>query len=79
MKNNRSVFTLMLISSLFINLLVAPFAAPALAAALPVIDDFENGLPSGTDGDGVSIGFVTFNDPNSTVAISITASPPSTR
>ena len=76
MKNNRSVFTLMLTMSLFVNLLVSPFAAPVLAAALPVIDDFEAGLPSGTDGNGVAIGFVTFNDPNSTVAISTTASPP---
>jgi beta-glucanase (GH16 family) len=76
MKNNRSILALMLILSLFINLLVTPFATPALAATLPVIDDFEAGLPRGTDGDGVAIGFVTFNDPNSTVAISTTASPP---
>ncbi len=41
-----------------------------------VIDDFESGLPFGTDGDGNSIGFLTFNDPNSTVAISTTDTPP---
>src|ERR1044071_3163249 len=76
MKNRHPAFSLMLIFSLSINLLVSPFAVPALAAALPVIDDFEAGLPSGTDASGVAIGFVTFNDPNSTVAISTTASPP---
>ncbi|MBW6466933.1 MAG: CIA30 family protein [Brevefilum sp.] len=41
-----------------------------------VVDDFESGLPSGTDGDGVAVGFVTFHDPNSTVGISITDAPP---
>jgi len=78
MKNKRPVFSVMLILSLFINLLVSPFASvvPALAAALPVIDDFESGLPTGTDGDGVGIGFITFKDPNSSVAISTTAAPP---
>jgi beta-glucanase (GH16 family) len=78
MKNKRPAFSVMLILSLFINLLVSPFASvvPALAAVLPVIDDFETGLPSGTDGDGVGIGFITFNDPNSSVTISTTAAPP---
>ena len=74
MKKKHSAFSLMLILSLSFSLFVSPFAA--LAAALPVIDDFESGLPSGTDANGVAIGFVTFNDPNSTVAISTTASPP---
>ena len=41
-----------------------------------IVDDFETGLPSGTDGDGNGIGFVTFNDPNSTVGISTTDTPP---
>ena len=46
MKNKSPAFSVMLILSLFINLLVSPFAlCPALAAALPVIDDFESGLP----------------------------------
>jgi beta-glucanase (GH16 family) len=78
MKNKSPAFSAMLILSLFINLLVSPFASvvPALAAALPVIDDFEAGLPTGTDTNGVPIGFVTFKDPNSTVAISTTAAPP---
>src|SRR6266511_3547502 len=74
MKTRNRAFTVMLILSLSINLLVSPFAA--LAAALPVIDDFETGLPSGTDTNGTAIGFITFNDPNSTVAISTTAAPP---
>ena len=74
MKTKHPALSVMLILSLFINLLVSPLAA--LAAALPVIDDFEAGLPRGTDPNGVAVGFVTFNDPNSTVSISTTASPP---
>ena len=74
MKNKRPAFSVMLI----LSLLISPLASvvPALAAGLPVIDDFEAGLPTGTDANGVPIGFVTFNDPNSTVAISTTATPP---
>jgi beta-glucanase (GH16 family) len=51
-------------------------AIHASAAPLPGVDDFEAGLPTGTDTNGISIGFVTFNDPNSTVAISTTDAPP---
>jgi beta-glucanase (GH16 family) len=76
MKTRKRTLSLMLILSLFLNILVSPFAVPALAAVLPVIDDFEAGLPNGTDANGVAVGFVTFNDPNSTVAISTTAAPP---
>jgi beta-glucanase (GH16 family) len=78
MKNKSPAFSVMLILSLLINVLVSPFASvvPALAAGLPVIDDFEAGLPSGTDANGVGIGFITFNDPNSSVTISTTAAPP---
>ncbi|MEM7333198.1 MAG: carbohydrate binding domain-containing protein [Chloroflexota bacterium] len=42
----------------------------------PIVDDFENGLPSGTDTDGNGIGFITFNDPDSGVGITTTDSPP---
>jgi hypothetical protein len=55
--------------------LIAP-AVPVRAAGLPLVDDFESGLPSGTDPNGIGIGFVTFQDPNSSVAISTTAAPP---
>src|SRR5262249_36686279 len=41
-----------------------------------VIQDFEHGLPSGTDGNGVGIGFVTSQGASSTVAISTAATPP---
>ncbi len=40
------------------------------------VDDFESGLPSGTDGDGIPIGFHLFNGAGSTVAISTTETPP---
>jgi len=36
-----------------------------------VIQDFQSGLPSGLDANGVGIGFVTFQGPSSSVAISI--------
>jgi beta-glucanase (GH16 family) len=55
--------------------LIAP-AAPVLAATPLVVDDFEAGLPAGHDADGVAVGFNTFQDPNSSVAISTTAAPP---
>ncbi|MDH3302314.1 MAG: family 16 glycosylhydrolase [Acidimicrobiia bacterium] len=42
----------------------------------PIIDDFESGLPSGVDGDGVPVGFYTFQDAASTVALSTTNTPP---
>ena len=76
MKIKKTAFSVILILSLSINLLVSPFATPALAATLPLVDDFEAGLPRGTDADGSAIGFITFNDPNSTVAISTTGTPP---
>lgn len=68
----------MLILSLFINVLVFPLPAltPVLAAELPLIDNFESGLPAGKDANNNAIGFNTFQDPNSSVAISITAAPP---
>lgn len=54
--------------------LAAP-ADPVRSATLPLVDDFESGLPSAIDGDGVPIGFVTLNDPSS-VAISTTSAAP---
>jgi beta-glucanase (GH16 family) len=38
-------------------------------------DDFERGLPSGADGDGLPIGFITFSD-GSPVSIAVTDTPP---
>ena len=42
-----------------------------------LVDNFDNGLPYGMDANNIEVGFVTFKDPNSTVAISTTATPPS--
>ncbi len=39
---------------------------------LAIVDDFENGLPTGLDGNGLGIGFVTWGDANATVAITAT-------
>jgi hypothetical protein len=74
MRTKKTAFSILIILSLVINSFV--FTVPGLAAALPLVDDFESGLPSGTDADGVAVGFVTFNDSNSTVAISTTDAPP---
>ena len=50
---------------------------PEPPSPVDVIDDFESGLPEGTDGDGNAIGFFTFVDSiGSTVAISTTDAPP---
>lgn len=38
-----------------------------------IVDDFEMGLPTGTDGDGLGVGFVTWNDPNSAISIAATS------
>ena len=57
MKSKRTVFSFLLVLSLLINVLGG--VVPALAAGIPVIDDFEAGLPTGTDANGVAIGFVT--------------------
>ena len=47
-----------------------PLAIPTL-----IVDDFEDGLPSGADGDGNTIGFFTFSD-GSPVSITTTNTPP---
>jgi hypothetical protein len=73
----RLLTLLLLISLIAAQLVALPLAAaPASSGPLPLVDDFESGLPSGKDPNNVSVGFVTFNDPNSTVAISTTAAPP---
>lgn len=40
-----------------------------------VVDDFESGLPSGADGNGIPVGFFTFSD-GSPVSIATTNTPP---
>lgn len=75
---------LLLSLTLLIASLVAQFAPlpaladPAAAADLPLVDDFESGLPAGTDPNGIAVGFNTFQDPNAgtSVAIATTDAPP---
>ena len=64
--------------SLLFNVVVFPFqnVNPAMAATLPMVDDFEMGLPSGNDGNGIPIGFFAAQDGNSTVAFSTSSAPP---
>src|SRR5829696_6893531 len=74
MRNKQTVFSIMLVLSLLMNAFGT--ILPARAAGIPLVDDFESGLASGADANGVAVGFVTFQDPNSSVAITTTATPP---
>ncbi len=77
MTTKKRSFAWMLILALAANLLAFPLSPKTpVAAALPLVDDFESGLPAGQDANGIPVGFVTFNDANSTVAISTTGSLP---
>jgi beta-glucanase (GH16 family) len=49
---------------------------PAIAAELPVVDDFEIPLVSGFDSNGIPIGFFTAQDVESTVSFDKTSTPP---
>jgi beta-glucanase (GH16 family) len=51
------------------------FAAGADTGSTQIVDDFENGLPLGTDANGTPVGFYTFSD-NSPVAIATATEPP---
>jgi beta-glucanase (GH16 family) len=74
----KTALSSMLILCLFLNLLAVPFApvGTVLAATLPSVDDFEAGLPAGKDANNLAIGFNTFQDAGSTVAIALTTTPP---
>ncbi|MCB8927384.1 MAG: CIA30 family protein [Ardenticatenaceae bacterium] len=41
-----------------------------------IVDDFESGLPSGTDGDGNPIGFYKFEGPDAIVSFATSTTPP---
>ena len=77
MPSRRPWFTLTIITLILLagTGLMTP-AVPVQAAPPLVVDDFEAGLPSGQDADNNAIGFNTFKDPNSTVAITTTSTPP---
>jgi beta-glucanase (GH16 family) len=75
MRTKTAAFSILLILSLFLGTFMSTTGS-VLAAGLPLVDDFESGLPTGTDPNGIPIGFVTFKDPSSIVAISTTATPP---
>ena len=75
MRTKTTAFSILLILSLFLGTFMSTTGS-ALAAGLPVVDDYENGLPTGTDPNGLAVGFVTFQGNGSTVAISTTMAPP---
>ena len=76
-KNPLLVFAIALVTAL------ATFTSAGLAAAVEdpvlVVDDMENGVPNGVDGDGVAVGWNTFQDAASTVAVTTTDTPPAPR
>lgn len=74
MKSSKTIFSILLVLSMLTSPLAS--AIPVLAAGLPLVDDFESGLPAGTDPNAIPVGFSLFRDPNSTVAISTTSTPP---
>jgi beta-glucanase (GH16 family) len=78
MNLKKTSLAVMLIISLLASIFILPASsvAPASAAGLPLIDDFEDGLWSSVDNNGTPIGYITFNDPNSSVGISTTSAPP---
>ena len=41
-----------------------------------IVDDFESGLPAGTDTNGVAVGFTTFQDSNPATSVAITTATP---
>ncbi len=47
-----------------------------IALERQIVDDFESGLPAGTDGDGNLIGFFKFEGPGAAVGFSTTTTPP---
>ena len=76
MKHRRLLIIALLIASVVSQFALLPsFVSSAAAAALPLVDDFEAGLPAGYDGT-IPIGFNTFADPSSTAAISTTDAAP---
>jgi beta-glucanase (GH16 family) len=51
--------------------------APILAGKSVLIDDFEQtGLPRGVDRNGIGVGYVTWNHPAASAAITLTTAPP---
>ena len=49
---------------------------PIVPDTTVVIDDFESGLPTGTNGDGIPVGFYTFQGAGGSIAISNPQTPP---
>jgi beta-glucanase (GH16 family) len=80
MKAQRAIASLAVIGGILLSLVMMPvLAIPPAAAdepAVDVVDDFESGLPAGTDADGNLIGFFVFEGPDSTASIATTDAPP---
>lgn len=75
MSTRKPFVVLLLVLSLLLNGIVFLRVEPTKAAALPVVDDFETPLASGSD-NGIPIGFFTAQDGGSTVSFALTNAPP---
>lgn len=53
--------------------------APAIAATLPVVDDFEAPLASGADSNGIPVGWLAAQDGGSSVSFGLSDAPPAPR
>jgi hypothetical protein len=69
---------MMKLNKLYVLFLVFALGSLAFteAGADTIVDDFESGLPAGTDANGLPIGFFTFSDGSSGVGIATTDMPP---
>src|SRR5215207_3507359 len=77
--SSRRVRALFLVCTISLLASFGSFGAvpTALAATLPVVDDFEAALPvNATDGNGIPIGFFVAQDGGSTTTFARTATPP---
>jgi beta-glucanase (GH16 family) len=71
----RPAPVLLVLAALLASILGAA-PAPALAASLPVVDDFEAPLAAGLDPNGVPVGWLVANDGGTTVSYALDPAPP---
>ncbi len=69
----------LLVAATIVASVGATTAAIAVEDPILVVDDMESGVPNGNDGDGVNVGWNTFQDAASTVSIATTDTPPAPR
>ncbi len=79
MTASRAVRRVFAVLVLVLGVVAPGVVAAAVEDPVLVVDDMESGVPAGADGDGVAVGWNTFQDAASTVAVSTTDTPPAVR